>query len=691
MASKKLKKLLGLVTNKENSAKKIKNKVKAKPKVEPKVDFIDEETPGLIQINKYARPFEITGTGILFPDGSIQTSAQGGSAIIDPGISAQVQQNTSDIAKNAADIAAIEIPEAPENPDNPDPIDAYTKAEVDATQAAQDVMIAKNAADIAAIEIPEAPENPDPIDAYTKAEIDVSQAAQDETIDLKAPQDTTYTKAEVDATQDAQDETIALKAPQANTYTKGEVNFSQGEQDVQIASKAPQETTYTKDEVDASQGAQDTKIAKNLTDIAKNKSDIASNSAAIGGLSTRMTSSENDIIELEEEIEALAPSFDRGHWEHDPATGLAARAPIEGAYYLANSSTQIVQKFGETAQVYFNNIDSEEPPQTHTFDDVEVGMYIEMFEGLDSSFLLGVVSKVDKQSTHTVMDVTVVKAEGGPGEEDDTAVSGQSVKAGVRVKFFSMSEGELNLDGYMQTSGGTFTGLVKHKKEIVMEPTLPSRFVNIKNRYATNADGTNSGGSDNTNFGVNFDLDHGNSGYNTVKWTTRNGNVFAVYGGTQANAKYTGVTTENNHLVNKKYVDDSIKAIPSGLGELYTLQTSGNSYLFDNGLGAPTDNSFRTDSTSLQYNKKFHLKKLYEASGANAFLKDYEATPSSMFEIYDRGVLQVRTSIKNFVSSDRGNNSMMFSVSGTGASVHNYSSLTSNKAYQVILTNMRKI
>jgi hypothetical protein len=62
-----------------------------------------------------------------------------------------------------------------------------------------------------------------------------------------------------------------------------------------------------------------------------------------------------------------------------------------------------------------------------------------------------------------------------------------------------------------------------------------------------------------------------------------------------------------------------------------------------------------------------------------------------MFEIYERGVLQLRTSIKNFIASDRGNNSMMFDVSGTGASVHNYSSLVSNNSYQVILTNMVKV
>ena len=155
-----------------------KPKAKAKPKAEPKVE-INEEIPGLIQINSYARPFELTGTGILFPDGSVQSSAQGGSAEIDPDLVLQVQQNTSDIAKNAADIAAIEVPE-----------------------------------------IPEIPEIPDPIDAYTKAEVDASQAAQDETIALKAPQETTYTKAEIDSSQGAQDIQIVSKAPQATTYTK---------------------------------------------------------------------------------------------------------------------------------------------------------------------------------------------------------------------------------------------------------------------------------------------------------------------------------------------------------------------------------------------------------------------------------------------------------------------------------------
>ena len=44
--------------------------------------------------------------------------------------------------------------------------------------------------------------------------------------------------------------------------------------------------------------------------------------------------------------------------------------------------------------------------------------------------------------------------------------------------------------------GGTVTGQVTHKKEIIIEPTMPNRFVNIKNRYATEADGTPDAGSD---------------------------------------------------------------------------------------------------------------------------------------------------------------------------------------------------
>ena len=415
---------------------------------------------------------------------------------------------------------------------------------------------------------------------------------------------------------------------------------------------------YTKPEVDELQRVQDLDIDQNA----------------------------KDIVALEEELESVIPAFDRGVWTHDAEATDLNSAPLQSCYFIKDESGNHADTYADTKQIFFNNIDAQTPPATHTFADVKVGQNVELFEELDNSFLLANITAMTKYDDYTKFVVDVLKSEGRPsfevGAGGDIGVETTAIDAGVRVKFFDLG-GEVSLDGFMPKAGGTFTGQVKHKKEIIIEPTMPNRWVDIKNRYSTNADGSSSGAGG-KGFGVNFDLDHGNSGYNQVRWSNRNGDILNISGGGGANAKYNGAITDDKNIANKKYVDDSVL-------KLQTLQTSGNSYLFDNGLGAPTDTSFRTESTSLQYNKRFHFKKLYTSEGANAFLKDYKATPSTMLEIYDRGVLQVRTSIKSFVTSDRGNNSMMFDVSGTGASVHNYSSLTSNKAYQVVLTNMVKV
>ena len=402
----------------------------------------------------------------------------------------------------------------------------------------------------------------------------------------------------------------------------------------------------------------DGKVKKNQSDIALNKSAIASNSTAIGGLSTRLTSSENDIVELEEEIEALAPSFDRGHWAHDPITGLAARAPIEGAYYLGDSNALITQVFEETTQIYFNNIDSEEPPQTHTFADVHEGMYVEMFEGLDSSFLLGVVESVTEGSTHTIVDVTVVKAEGGPGAVD---VSATSVKDGVRVKFFSMAETELNLDGYMQTSGGTFTGKVLFNKPY-SNSTESSGFT-VKGAISDDYSATVS---------------------------EQNGDMLSAYHNSNAAdaINYRGKITAAKNIATKEYVDNSIV---SATGELYTLSTCGNHYTFNNGLDAPTNTSFRTDTSSHSSLKEFHFKQLWTSENEIALLNaNWQPTPSTVLELYIRAELVMKTTIKDWKTSTRNNNCVMFNLSGSQPCTHLHGYLYNNSTYEVILTNMRK-
>ena len=519
------------------------------------------------------------------------------------------------------------------------------------------------------------PEIPDPIDAYTKAEVDASQAVQDEIIDLKAPQETTYTKAQIDS--------------------------SQGAQDAQIASKAPQATTYTKTEVDASQGAQDTKIAKNLTDIATNKADIktnkdniAKNKGSIEGLAAGLASANNDIIELEEEIEALAPSFDRGHWAHDPDTTYP-RAPLDKHYYVI-AGVEHADKFEQVTEIFFSNNDSDNPSHTHTFNDVEVGQMIEVFEGSDSSFMLAKITEKTVNDTYTVFKVDVIKAEGGPGVEEEEPENPDVLAAGapgvIRVKFFTMSEGEVNLDGFMPKAGGTFTGTVKHKKDIFIEPTLPNTFVNIKNRYTTNSDGTPTGNDANgTGFGLNFDLDHGNSGYNQVKWTTRNGDILNISGGSRAWAKYRGEMTEDLNLVNKLYVDNAIKdsAGANSTPALHTLTSAGNTMKYVSGRSL-NDGQFSASSTNMGSNKTFYFYKLYDAKGASATANSYEATDSTMLEIWSNGNLVVKTTLKDWKPSTYSSGDRQATISGFSPMTFSGSSLNTSVSYGIVLSGLKK-
>ena len=134
------------------------------------------------------------------------------------------------------------------------------------------------------------------------------------------------------------------------------------------------------------------------------------------------------------------------------------------------------------------------------------------------------------------------------------------VDLGARVK-------AIEEDYLSKSSGDTVTGTVKHKKEILIEPSLPNRFVDIKNRFPTNEDGSDAG-SGGSAFGINFDLDHGNSGYNSVQFTNRDGNILAINGGANPAVKYRGSMTNNLHIVTKGYVDTELAAATATIKEL---------------------------------------------------------------------------------------------------------------------------
>jgi len=232
----------------------------------------------------------------------------------------------------------------------------------------------------------------------------------------------------------------------------------------------------------------------------------------------------------------------------------------------------------------------------------------------------------------------------------------------------------------MPKAGGTFTGEVKHKKNIIIEPTMPNRFVTIKNRYATNADGSDAGAGG-TAFGLSFDLDHGNSGYNQVKFTNRSGDILALNGGSTPSAKYYGRITLKEHLATKEYVDNS---------SLHTLHTGGNTFKFNSSSNAPNDNYFTTVSSLTSSNKEWHFKNLWDSTATGIQCKNYEATAGSTFELYEGTKLLVKTAIREWKTSTRGSSAVQFSCGGYKPTVYDAVYLDTAKMYSVILTNMKK-
>ena len=394
----------------------------------------------------------------------------------------------------------------------------------------------------------------------------------------------------------------------------------------------------------------DSKVKKNEGDIKTNKDNIAKNKGSIDGLAASLASANNDIVELEEEIEALAPSFDRGHWAHDPDTTYP-RPPLDKHYYVI-AGVEHADKFEQVTEIFFSNNDSDDPSHTHTFNDVEVGQMIEVFEGADSSFMLAEITEKTVNDTYTIFKVDVIKAEGGPGVEEvdpenpDVSVAG--APGVIRVKFFTLADAEVDLDSLMPKSGGTFTGNVTTDKGGI--------YINTSNKSTGN----------------NFSVTNGNS----VKQLNING-----YG----NFEYDKSNCPPDRM------SDKTVATMGDLLNLYTLGSSDNmTYRPPKSL---SNYEFATDRNSVNGISNVYLYRLKNNENNMVDVADYEPTPSTEFKIYypSTGEIIFTTLVRNWRQSSYSSGDRMFDTPGYGHFYKLGYSMSSSSAYRVMLTNMIKI
>jgi len=381
-----------------------------------------------------------------------------------------------------------------------------------------------------------------------------------------------------------------------------------------------------------------------------------------------------DIVELEEEIDALAPTFDRGHWDFK-APANPTDSPEEATYFILNEAGTVATEFSQANEILFHNDDATEA--SHTWAGVEEGQYIEMFDAEDGEFLLAEIDEVTLELDYAKFTVTVKQSEGGPAGMPPNF----DEEHRVRIKIFEIPE--VDVSTLMPKSGGTFTGQVVHTKEIHTKPAGTTRFVTLK--AFPPKDPETDEWDYTSKFGINVDLDHGNSGTNSFKFSNRAGDMLVMNGGSNPAGKYYGAMTEDKHLVNKAYVDSK-----SG-GGLMTLASPGGGFQYLSSQSSPPSfNQFSARYGDTGSNKEWHFYNLYDNMGLSVMAKDYEKTDTTMLEIWNQGSLRVRTTLRAWATSPRSATCMQAICSGPKPSTALGATISSSSYYDIIITNLRK-
>ena len=136
---------------------------------------------------------------------------------------------------------------------------------------------------------------------------------------------------------------------------------------------------------------------------------------------------QNEIIELEEEIEALAPSLERGTWRFNP---LGTAGVGQFGFFAIGTPTN---EFPQVDSIFINTVDS--TGASHSFADVAIDSYIEVFDSADADFGLYQVNAIYDETAGANsfwhFDVTKIRSNRPLADVGGTC----------RFKFFDLAEG----------------------------------------------------------------------------------------------------------------------------------------------------------------------------------------------------------------------------------------------------------
>ncbi len=190
-----------------------------------------------------------------------------------------------------------------------------------------------------------------------------------------------------------------------------------------------------------------------------------------------------DIIELEEEIDAIAPSVEYGTWEwQNPTSDNATRPPAAGTFFLVKdgpggvADPVVTDQYLDTEVIVIHNDEyvpsgSTDPVDNHSWADADAGKLIQLFDAADPDFFLGEILSTVVESDHVRIRVTRIQSSGVPNDNADP-LSGDFL---TRVNIFNPPSGGTASE-FVKVIGDTMTGQLKfylEQADSSVDYTLP--------------------------------------------------------------------------------------------------------------------------------------------------------------------------------------------------------------------------
>ena len=166
---------------------------------------------------------------------------------------------------------------------------------------------------------------------------------------------------------------------------------------------------------------------------------------------------QREIVELEEEIDAIATSVDRGTWDWAFTVNNYLDPVPAGKFYMVdgNNGLAVTTQYENVTKIIFSKTDAE--GDNHSFTDDMVDKVLMLFDRPDDDFLESVITAVDEPNgaNYAIIDVTHIQSLGGPTNQADA-----EGRYKARLNIFDQPTGG-NAGEYVKKIGDTMSGDLK--------------------------------------------------------------------------------------------------------------------------------------------------------------------------------------------------------------------------------------